>query len=45
VDVLQDLIVLTCDPKTVTPEQVLDVVRRQGFQGTIVPNKPPKQDD
>jgi hypothetical protein len=39
VDFLKDLIHLQYDPGKVQPEQIVEVVRKQGFQGTIVPGK------
>lgn len=44
-DVLKDFIYLSGDPKTLKPEQVLEVVRKQGFEGTIVPDKLPEGND
>jgi hypothetical protein len=41
VDVEQDRLDVTYDPKLLTPEQLLEVVRKQGFQGTIRSGEPP----
>ena len=47
-DVLTDFIPLSYDPGKVTPEQILETIRKQGFEATIVsdpkvpaPDKPP----
>jgi hypothetical protein len=39
VDLDRDLLVLTCDPGKVMPARVVEVVREQGFKGTIVPEE------
>jgi hypothetical protein len=36
-DVSKDFLPLRYDPAKVTPERIVEVVREQGFQGTIVP--------
>jgi hypothetical protein len=36
-DVLKDFIPLKYDPGRVTPEQIIEVIRKQGFEATIVP--------
>jgi hypothetical protein len=41
VDLEQDRLDVTYDTKRLTPEQLLEVVRKQGFQGTIRPGAPP----
>jgi hypothetical protein len=33
---MQDLIPLRYDPGKITPERIVEVVREQGFEGTIV---------
>jgi hypothetical protein len=35
--VLKDFIPLKYDPGQVTPEQIIEVIRKQGFEATIVP--------
>jgi hypothetical protein len=45
VNVLQDEILFTYDPKLLTPQQILEVIKKQGFQGTIVPDRPPEKSD
>jgi hypothetical protein len=35
--VLTDFIPLKYDPGKVTPEQIIEVIRKEGFEATIVP--------
>ena len=51
-DVLKDLLPLRYDPGRVTPERIIEEVRRQGFQATVAsgpkasaPDKPPDGGD
>jgi hypothetical protein len=37
-DITKDFIPLRYDPDRVTPERIVEVVRKQGFQATIVPS-------
>ena len=37
VDFVKDLIHLRYDPGKVQPGQIMEVVRKQGFEGTIIP--------
>ena len=37
----RDHIRVTYDPGRLTPERIVDVVREQGFQGTILPGEAP----
>jgi hypothetical protein len=37
----QDRLQVTYDPKRLTPEQLVEVVRKQGFQGTVLSGEPP----
>ncbi|MCI0460993.1 MAG: hypothetical protein L0Z62_28940 [Gemmataceae bacterium] len=44
VDFQGDLLYITYDPKKVTPEEMLETVQKQGFQGQIVPGNPNEPD-
>jgi hypothetical protein len=37
VDLEKDLFHISYDPAKLTPEQMLDAIRKQGFEGKIVP--------
>jgi hypothetical protein len=39
VDFIKDLLHIRYDPSKVTPQQMLEEVRKQGFEGTIVAGK------
>jgi hypothetical protein len=38
VDLKKDVFDITYDPKKLTPERFLEVVKKEGFEGTILPN-------
>ena len=39
VDLKKDLLRIDYDPKTIAPRTMLEEVGRQGFEGTIVPDR------
>jgi hypothetical protein len=45
VDVLKDFVYLTYDPRTLTPEKILKVIRQLDFEGTVVPDRLPVEND